>query len=468
MSSGSFTLTYEEAISNGGAPLRRALDRFGFARVEGVVPGAEALVPACKKFVSSLAVSGTFDDPRSVYDESLWPKFEGPYGALPRARDGTFTPGFAANLGRASSARSEHISCRRGRRGALRRGVDDSADGSRSARVPSILRAQPRVRPAKRRCWKHALSAGHLRIKHLSTPPLFLRPLVPLATSLDGIAINKPRDYSISDARSVKWHTDQSPHRNAFEMLQSVISLTATGPNTAGTSFLSKSHRLHHTLSWHKDSDWCVLKAGEVAQFISAGCERVDCCTMAGDMVLWDSRTVHTGRLARAALPHISWRFGVYVCAVPASQLSEADRRRKMQAMTGLHTTNHPPDGRSVKKRGPSGRGVLRRPAVACDPATGEWSQLALQTAGAIPYPPRASRAATGEAASGGSKRPRGPESAELRQTRMAYFGGAAAVDLAGPETEPRRRPPRARASAGDSAAAAIVLDDEEDVIVVR
>lgn len=113
------------------------------------------------------------------------------------------------------------------------------------------------------------------------------------------------------------------------------------------------------------------------------GVEMVHVETDAGDLLLWDSRTVHCGRRARSALPHTAWRVAFYICMADAAKLTAADRQRKrgLLGLTGgqAETTCHWPDGRAMKPRRGT-VGITRPTQRVLD------SRKALQLAGAEPY----------------------------------------------------------------------------------
>ena len=233
-----------------------------------------------------------------------------------------------------------------------------------------------------------------------------------LVTSFDAVCAERPAQARRSDEASFCLHTDQNPYSargGGLDCVQGVLSLTATSERSGGTTVVPGSHKLHkqlltepptgptpalqecHTLNWHELTD-------EQARWLTQtrGLPVLHLCTRPGDLVLWDSRTIHAGRFARDALG--GWRFAVYICMWPASRLSEADRARKRDAM-GMdggraETTNHWPDARELKPRygwpedggeeapgKPAGanEGVRTPPAIARTPS-------ALRLAGVFPY----------------------------------------------------------------------------------
>jgi hypothetical protein len=136
------------------------------------------------------------------------------------------------------------------------------------------------------------------------------------------------------------------------------------------------------------------------------GCALVDVCTAPGDLLLWDSRTVHCGRRAAGPLPPDAWRFALYLCMWPAARLDATARAAKAAAMglgarAGLRpeSTSHWPDSRELKPRygwpaaGDAEQDVWARerpPGVRSDgvaaPPPVALSTAALRLAGVMPY----------------------------------------------------------------------------------
>ena len=70
-------LSFEDAVRDGGAALRGALARHGYAHVTGVVGRAEcaAWCDDLRRFIAALGFPGArFDDPASVADPARWPE----------------------------------------------------------------------------------------------------------------------------------------------------------------------------------------------------------------------------------------------------------------------------------------------------------------------------------------------------------------------------------------------------------
>ncbi len=346
-------LSFEAATANGGVALRDALATHGYALVRGVVPDATTCArwtTDIKQFIVGLGFGSDFKDPAVVFDATKWPQ-RGCPGVLECCGAGQLESAWLARL---------------------------------DARVRAVFAAIWRTRQ--------------------------------LVTSIDAVCAQRPTGRSCSDADAIALHTDQNAYRPEFDAVQGVLSLTPTHARGGGTSLVAHSHahaprllseqfpcaemRDDHALNWH------VLSDEETGALLAIpGCELIHVETEPGDILLWDSRTVHCGRAARDPLPYDAWRFGMYICMWPAHRLRAADREAKRRSMgLGLgggraETTTHWPDGRELKPRygwlpgrdarswegglvrppEAKGEGVVAPPAVAL-------TTSALRLAGVLPY----------------------------------------------------------------------------------
>lgn len=139
-----------------------------------------------------------------------------------------------------------------------------------------------------------------------------------LLVSFDGINITLPLPTS-RRSPSGRWpHQDQDSRIRGFGCAQGIINLVDNGPEDGGLMVMKGSHKLNdeffktHSMEKKKEwgtvpDDWHGFDDNEVEWFEKRGCElmKVDC--KAGDLVVWDSRTVHynvlpTGKQTRAVI----------------------------------------------------------------------------------------------------------------------------------------------------------------------
>ena len=343
------TLAFADACLPGR--LSATLAEHGFALVQSVEdePTCASLVDDLKAFLSSLGYLCGFGDPAAEADDSCWP-----------------------------------LGCK---------GLFDGF-GAGHYEAAWKARLHPRVR--------EVFAALHGTQK--------------LVSSIGAVCAERPAQAPRSDEASFCLHTDQNPYSEkggGFDCVQGALSLTATCERGGGTTLVPGSHLLHkqlltqpptgptpelaarHLLNWHEltpAQDRWLLQTKQLPV--------VHITTQPGDLLLWDSRTIHAGRAARS--PGTGWRFATYICMWPASRLSDEARKRKRRAM-GLdgavraEATTHWPDGRELKPRyGWPERGSDEDPwkratppganEGICKPPDIALSQEGLRLAGAEPY----------------------------------------------------------------------------------
>lgn len=121
-----------------------------------------------------------------------------------------------------------------------------------------------------------------------------------LLVSFDGMNLTLPTPDRLPAS---PWpHVDQSPHRIGTQCVQGILNFAPNGSKDGGLVVLKSSHSMnqeffktHNVLgrkTWGPD-DWFGFEQSEVRWFEERGCELVKVCAEPGDLILWDSRTVH-------------------------------------------------------------------------------------------------------------------------------------------------------------------------------
>ncbi|KUJ23197.1 uncharacterized protein LY89DRAFT_754934 [Mollisia scopiformis] len=97
-------------------------------------------------------------------------------------------------------------------------------------------------------------------------------------------------------------HIDQSPHRTGLQCVQGILNFAPNGPEDGGLVVMKGSHalceeffRAHDVTgrkTWGPD-DWIGFEESETQWFEEKGCKVMKVCAEPGDLILWDSRTVH-------------------------------------------------------------------------------------------------------------------------------------------------------------------------------
>lgn len=177
-----------------------------------------------------------------------------------------------------------------------------------------------------------------------------------LLVSFDGLNISKPSSYRSNH----KWfHTDQRPGRlespwGNFRMhkaltaansycIQGSLNLLPNGVDDGGLAVLEGSHKLHEKFFTENPQakakskrDWYKLESEDYAFF--NGCKEIKICCDPGDVLLWDSRTMHM-----AYGPTARCRSVIYTCYMPASMANPKDVAKKKEAFNAKRMTSHWP-----------------------------------------------------------------------------------------------------------------------------
>lgn len=175
-----------------------------------------------------------------------------------------------------------------------------------------------------------------------------------LAVSFDGASISLPPEVTGRGWHRKDWlHIDQSLRRSDFECVQGWVTPLEVRPGDATLSLLEGSHLHHADFARHvagpdnepsvscSPKDWHMLTDEEILWFRNRGCRRVDVQCPAGAMVLWDSRTVHSGRAPLKNRLESNLRMVAYISMMPRRLLTLADKKKKHRALLEGRTTNH-------------------------------------------------------------------------------------------------------------------------------
>jgi ectoine hydroxylase-related dioxygenase (phytanoyl-CoA dioxygenase family) len=124
-----------------------------------------------------------------------------------------------------------------------------------------------------------------------------------LLVSFDGINITLP--VLRTSPLPQRWpHQDQDSRIRGFQCAQGILNICENGPKDGGLVVMKGSHKLNdeffkcHSMDkkekWGKvPDDWHGFDEDEVSWFEEKGCEIVKVEVGPGDLVIWDSRTVH-------------------------------------------------------------------------------------------------------------------------------------------------------------------------------
>ncbi|WWD03167.1 hypothetical protein V865_001214 [Kwoniella europaea PYCC6329] len=168
-----------------------------------------------------------------------------------------------------------------------------------------------------------------------------------LITSFDGGSIMLPNRVDVMD--SGKWeHMDQSHYRRGFYCCQGLVNLNNNGPDDGGLMVLEGSSKLveeyfdTHGRNSYKSwgpFDWFGFTEEQQQWFFDRGCKWVKVCAEPGDLILWDSRTMHYNVRPKGDRDRVC----TYICMAPAHLLTEEDRQLRVECFEQSKGTTHVP-----------------------------------------------------------------------------------------------------------------------------
>lgn len=201
-----------------------------------------------------------------------------------------------------------------------------------------------------------------------------------LTVSFDGAAYNPPPETRGGRGfQKTPWyHCDQSVVSRAKETKTNATKVNATGTNVTGTKetgtktqsdmscvqgwvtaydvnhgdaslvVMEGSHRHFDDMcvkyNIQKNGDWYKLESANVGNdYAALGCTERRIVCPAGSLVLWDSRTLHYGGNAVRGRAEPNHRLVGYVCYLPASKLTAANRKKKRLYFDTQRTIGHDP-----------------------------------------------------------------------------------------------------------------------------
>lgn len=174
-----------------------------------------------------------------------------------------------------------------------------------------------------------------------------------LLVSFDGMALWRPSsiepDWQTN--RGGSWlHIDQHPiGRPGFQCVQGLVNLITTSPEVGGNILIPGSHQLHDTIS-DRYPDRLARIHSSIDHFrypsddpLLADTPPVMCHLEAGDMLLWDSRTIHCSSPGTApdAGGASMQRAVSLICMMPKSRSNAEVIERRQQAVADRTSTTN-------------------------------------------------------------------------------------------------------------------------------
>ncbi|PWY94520.1 hypothetical protein BO94DRAFT_563149 [Aspergillus sclerotioniger CBS 115572] len=213
-----------------------------------------------------------------------------------------------------------------------------------------------------------------------------------LLVSYDSLNITFPNRED-KPARPPWPHIDQSPFKRGMHCIQGIISLSPAGPEDGSLMCLPRSHTFNDEFfdtqtdpkGW-ETKDWRRFSEDEMKWWAGKGLHAIKVTTEPGDLILWDSRTVHWGGEPTEKSNVI--RTVIYASYSPARLATEEaiEEKRRVFSVYGA-TTHWAHDNIFLRPL------VARRPDGTIDPKDRkeplekpDMSDRMLKLAGVIPY----------------------------------------------------------------------------------
>lgn len=213
-----------------------------------------------------------------------------------------------------------------------------------------------------------------------------------LLASFDSLNVTFPNRKDVP--RKGAWeHIDQSPLRRGLHCVQGILNLSKSGPEDGGLMVYPGSHKLNDKF-FDTETDmtsWTLLDRymfdeAQLNWFKTRGCHPHKVCAEVGDLILWDSRTIHYGMEPTEKCNTI--RTVIYAAYTPASLASPESLEKKAKVFKAYGgTTNWPHDNIVIRDTRAMREDGTRCPMDRDEPVEKpEMSDKLLKLAGVIPY----------------------------------------------------------------------------------
>ncbi len=168
-----------------------------------------------------------------------------------------------------------------------------------------------------------------------------------LLASFDSLNITFPHRKDVEKLGAWE-HVDQSPFRRGLHCIQGIINLSPAGPEDGGLLVYPGSHKLMDEFldtqtdkdTW-KRIDFFKFDEAQLSWFRSRGVKPQKVCAEVGDLILWDSRTIHYGSVPTEKSSQI--RTVIYAAYTPARLASEETLKKKTEIFGQYGATTHWP-----------------------------------------------------------------------------------------------------------------------------
>lgn len=170
-----------------------------------------------------------------------------------------------------------------------------------------------------------------------------------LIVSFDGCNITPPPEITNRGWQSSNkhWlHTDQGNDKIGLKSIQGLANLESVDVGDATLCVLRSSNKYHEeffaTNNKQSKGDWYKLDDKDAEWFLNKDCAPYGIKAKKGDMILWDSRTIHMGLSpSKHRLNKEKWRYVIYVCMFPRQSMKEKDLNKRRKYFEDGRMTNH-------------------------------------------------------------------------------------------------------------------------------
>ncbi|OOQ85535.1 hypothetical protein PEBR_25113 [Penicillium brasilianum] len=166
-----------------------------------------------------------------------------------------------------------------------------------------------------------------------------------LLVSFDALNVTLPN--RVDKPAQKPWpHVDQSPLRRGLHCIQGIINLSHAGPEDGSLIVLPRSNTITEhffdtqtdSLSWD-EQDLRLISEDEMKWFQAHDMKPTKVMAEPGDLILWDSRTVHWGGEPSSKSNTI--RTVIYASYSPAHWATKEALARKKDAFEAFQATTH-------------------------------------------------------------------------------------------------------------------------------
>ena len=213
-----------------------------------------------------------------------------------------------------------------------------------------------------------------------------------LLVSFDSLNITFPNRKDVP--RKPSWeHIDQSPLRRGLHCVQGIINLSSSGPEDGGLLVYPGSHKLNDEFfdtqtdkSTWEVRDLYIHTPEQLQWFTDSGIKPHKVCAEPGDLILWDSRTVHYG--AEPTEKGTTIRTAIYAAYTPAKFAEKEALEAKAEIFKKYGGTTHwPHDNIIIRNNEALFEDGTRDPRDRPEPLEKpEMSDKLLKLAGVMPY----------------------------------------------------------------------------------